>query len=315
MRGPVTVGIVSDGLSEAFCRERLIQPHISVVYGSDLRESRIIVKSRSRGNSVSPRMPGEYRLTRDGIRLRFNPAGPTIIETIREKSAGFWMRWLFHVALAREQAIRGLPTLHAAGLSTECGNVVVLGSSRSGKSTLCALALAQGARIVSDDLLLVDRNSRQEIEVVAMRDELHFRSPTDELLPAKLREQMQLAGSSTKRETHWVLQRKSQACFIDRGRVDAIWFTRIDRRRRNTVLTPVPVRLALARLISGSSPLFLSGRFPRERAASLPVLLDMAKTLPAFSLTLGRDLFQSPESLYARLMLTGLSMKPDSLDP
>jgi hypothetical protein len=224
------------------------------------------------------------------------------------------MHWLFHVALSREQAIRGRPTLHAAGLSTQRGNVVVLGASRSGKSTLCALGLAQGGGIVSDDLLLVDRNSRQEIEVVAMREELHFRSPTDELLPAELRERMQSSGSCTRREKHWVLQRQGQSCFMDRAQVDAIWFTRIDRRRRNTVVTPVPVRSSLAYLITGASPLFLSGRFPLERAASLPVLMHMAKTLPAFALTLGRDMFQSPESLYARLLHSGFSSNSDGLE-
>ncbi len=55
-------------------------------------------------------------------------------------------------------ALRGHTVLHASAVQVEAGVVAFVGDSGTGKSTVAALCCAAGARLVSDDVLRVERD-------------------------------------------------------------------------------------------------------------------------------------------------------------
>lgn len=54
-------------------------------------------------------------------------------------------------------ALRGHTVLHASAVEADAGVIAFVGSSGTGKSTVAALCCAAGARLVSDDVLRVER--------------------------------------------------------------------------------------------------------------------------------------------------------------
>jgi len=68
----------------------------------------------------------------------------------------FTLMNLLRAALAWRLPQRGAALLHAAGIVVERGAFLLVGSEGSGKSTWAALGERAGARVLSDDLVLVD---------------------------------------------------------------------------------------------------------------------------------------------------------------
>ncbi len=68
----------------------------------------------------------------------------------------FTLMNLLRAALAWRLPHRGAALLHAAGLVVDQGAFLLVGSEGSGKSTWAALGERAGARVLSDDLVLVD---------------------------------------------------------------------------------------------------------------------------------------------------------------
>ena len=104
-------------------------------------------------------------------------------------------------------------------------------------------------------------------------------------------------------ETKWTLARDGHAgAFQDAALPDVLWALRLDRRLQASRVRRLSQAEALAALIKGTNSLFLSERFPFERALLSPLLREMAETLPAFQVTLGRRLLREPEDELRRLV-------------
>jgi hypothetical protein len=88
---------------------------------------------------------------RCGIKLRGRPRsfGLSLVQ-------GYFIEPLLGIAAARADLV----LLPGAGIVARDGTVLVLGRSRSGKSTLSARALARGMPVLGDDQMLVDAGGR-----------------------------------------------------------------------------------------------------------------------------------------------------------
>lgn len=82
--------------------------------------------------------------------------------------------------LAFQLFLRGLPVLHASAVDVGDAAVAVVGNSGQGKSTVAALLCAEGARLITDDVLRVDvTDGRAEARLGAT--ELRLRKGADDL--------------------------------------------------------------------------------------------------------------------------------------
>lgn len=220
--------------------------------------------------------------------------------------AAFFSQWsyalerLFGYAVSHAFARQGGAIMHGAAFELDHRAVLALGLSRAGKSTLSALALRAGAQVVSDDTLLVGQDRDGCTRVEALREEMYLREPTQTLLPAALQAGLQptlLSG-----EHRWILDRSMAASFTRSIQPTLVLSTKVDRRLAATRFQPMAKTDVLAELIRAASPLFLSPRYPVERAAMLPVLMSLALRAPAFRVRLGRDLFATPDATFQRLL-------------
>ena len=207
---------------------------------------------------------------------------------------------LFGYAVSHAFARQGGAIVHGAAFELDHRAVLALGLSRAGKSTLSALALRAGAQVVSDDTLLVGQDRDGCTRVEALREEMYLREPTQTLLPAAL--QAGLQPTRIRSEHRWILNRDRAECFTRSIRPSLVLSTKVDRRLAATRIQPMAKTDLLAELIRAASPLFLSPRYPVERAALLPVLMSLALRAPAFRVRLGRDLFATPDATFQRLL-------------
>ena len=207
---------------------------------------------------------------------------------------------LFGYAVSHAFARQGGVYMHGAAFELGPQRILVLGLSRGGKSTLSALALRVGARVVSDDTLLASRDQEGHMRVEALRENLYLREPTQTLLPDAL--QAGLRPASFQGEHRWILDRSITASFTRSVQPSTVLCTTIDRRLKMTQVRPMAKADVLTELMRASSPLFLSPQYPVERAAMLLVLVGLAMNAPGFRVRLGHDLIGDPDATFHCLL-------------
>ena len=209
---------------------------------------------------------------------------------------------IFLKAISHALASQGGLTLHGASFKSAGFSPLILGDSRSGKSTLTTLALRMGAEVVSDDHLVLSKQDglgSSVFELESMRPDLHLRSPTHRLLPEPLASRLRPANFHG--EHRWILHHHLNPQFQCHTNPTVILCSMVDRNLKETEIQPMTPPGALAELMRSSSPLFLSAKFPQERAILMNLMLAVITRIPAFQLRLGRDLFDKPEQTFLRL--------------
>ncbi|MFM2005532.1 MAG: hypothetical protein RLZZ09_1187 [Pseudomonadota bacterium] len=210
--------------------------------------------------------------------------------------------WCFHAGVSQLLASQGAVFLHAcAFLDTDPSGILVVGESGAGKSTWAALDLRQGLKVVSDDCVMATRmTDTPGVEIRSLRGFLNFRQPTPDLLPAELAANLYPVRNTNPREYRLALADHPQYSPV--AMPDRLISCRVDRRLAQTRITAIPQPLLLAELIRASSSLFLSARYPQERAGMLPVLMALTRQMRGFRVRLGRDLFRDPDGTFQRLI-------------
>ena len=246
-----------------------------------------------------------HTITEQDSSLFLYPGDAQRLLTTRQsmKTRSQALQSLFMYAISHSLAIQGGLALHGAAFhqSPEF-TPLILGDSRSGKSTLTSLALRMGAKVVSDDHLLLSKTApsgRSVFELESMRPDLHLRSPTHRLLRDPLASRLRPANFNG--EHRWILPHHLNPQFQRRASPTVILCSTIDRELQETDIQPMPPPAALAEMMRCSSPLFLSAKFPQERAVLMDLISAMIASLPAFRLRLGKDLFDKPEETFQRL--------------
>jgi hypothetical protein len=208
---------------------------------------------------------------------------------------------LLEAALIHALAMGGYVVNHAAAFEVDGAELLVVGPSHAGKSTLSAAVLAAGGTVVSDDSVILGLSDDGTPSTGALRRDLWLREGSVELLPEALRARLWEASSFGERR--WALQRED---FADRFRTriqpGAVVLLRRDRRLRASRIRKVSSAEGLAGLIMTSSPLFLSGRYPVERERCMPGLLAVVNGVPCFEARMGNDLVDDPVTTVQRLV-------------
>ena len=270
--------------------------------------------SRGSAAGVTPRRrrPWRRHLRQDNEDLFVMPGGRLRIAPERKKALvewagtgvaadGFVAATMLESALIHALAMGGFVVNHAAALEVGGAGLLVVGSSRAGKSTLCAAALAAGGAVVSDDSVILGLDDEGVAMAGALRRNLWLRSGSVDLLPEGLR--ARLLETTSFGERRWGLERVAfPEIFQTRVRPKAIVLLRRDLRVREFALRRVSSADGLAALILASSPLFLSARYPVEREKCMPTLLALVNGTPCFEVRMGRVLVADPVAAVRRLV-------------
>ena len=255
------------------------------------------------GERPLERRHGEIHEERFGAwKARLAPGGRatvTAIATIAENPGD--RERAIDLCMTQALSLRGAVVVHGAAFAVGGRVVVAVGGSGSGKSTLTAAALRCGARVVSDDLVLVVRRGAGEVVIESLRRDLWFREAGAGALPVDLRRHLQpfdVDGVS-----RWRLASQDAAGSLIGALVPhRVWLLSIDRRLRNSRCSRADQATALAELIRGISGVFLGGRFRAERDNILAVLGGLVAKCPATRIRLGRDLVAEPAEAVSRLI-------------
>lgn len=238
-----------------------------------------------------------------GGTLRLRPAGGDTISCSLDRMSQRrgTLPLLLEMAVIHALALEGIPVFHGAGFTLGGEAVLALGRSGAGKTTLAAAALRAGGKVISDDSLIALRHRCGALAVQPFRRDLQVRRGSRRLFPRTIAPLLEpLTGAV---EPKWVLRREAAAsCFTDDVSLSGIWILSLDRRLRGCRISPLHQAEALVALIQGSSPLYLSDRYPRERAALLPLLRSLVEEVPAYGIRLGKALLEEPVAELERLL-------------
>ncbi len=247
---------------------------------------------------------GEDIVVMPGGRVRLAPGRPTAMVEWASTGAAvdrFVTTTLLETALIHALAVGGYVVNHAAAFELDGAALLAVGPSRTGKSTLCAAALAAGGMVVSDDSVILGLDDGGLPSAGALRRDLWLRDGSVELLPEALR--ARLWEGSSFGERRWGLERAAfPEVFRNMVRPQAIVLLHRDRRVKGYQLRRVSSAEGLAGLILASSPLFLSGRYPVERERCMPGLLALVNNVPCFEVRMGRALVEDSAATVRRLV-------------
>ena len=135
-----------------------------------------------------------------GGRVRLAPGRTkAVVEWLRADASadGFVATTLLETALIHGLAMGGYVVNHAAALAIGGAELLVVGPSRSGTSTLSAAVLDAGGAVVSDDSVILGLDADGAPSAGALRRDLWLREGSVELLPEALRARLWEAASST----------------------------------------------------------------------------------------------------------------------
>lgn len=199
------------------------------------------------------------------------------------------------LALAQQWARAGLCMLHAAGVVINERGHLLVGGKGHGKSTLSAATLAHGGKVVSDDWLLVGRDSGADLRMERLRGFIMLRqSWATERLQQRLDKPL---WPHTQRPRLLLASRSAPELLPATALVHAVW-----RLRRHggwparTTHRPVSPPETLAGLIAASVPLLYSRRFPVEHQLLNRTLAELTARLDAGLLHPGVDIVDPPSA-------------------
>jgi len=262
----------------------------------------IVLRTTGRAPGRLSRVPRpRYRPEREGDRIllpggsvwlsRKSPQAEVHHPRTDSSQGRFVTTMLMEFALAHAAAWNGHYVVHAAAVEMGARRWLVSAPSRHGKSTLAAAVLACGGRLVSDDSVVIGRDTEGRIVAGALRKDLSLRRGSLELLPDALRRKLCLCPSAL--ESRWVLAREHCDRFLLVSAPEGGLVWRRDRRRRRFVLERLNQAETMAHWIGAGSPLFVSRPSP-VRGPLLELLAEFAGRSVGLRVTMGRGLLERP---------------------
>ena len=181
----------------------------------------------------------------------------------------------------------GLHHVHGASLIDPRGRGwLIVGTSKSGKSTTTALLARNGWRFGTDDIAFLSASSTG-VDVVAWHDRLALRD--DATAPGAPEGGIALAGRN---KTGWFAEELGSA-WAGRVTPSVLAFPSVSADAPTSARALKPT-VALTRLMDSSPWVLLDSRFADEHLA---LMTRLVKQTRAWELSLGRDLFDDPHRL------------------
>jgi len=184
----------------------------------------------------------------------------------------------------------GIP-LHAAGFRLHGLNVVALGESGAGKSTLAAAAMQVGGGVISDDRMLLWKDSLSGGHILSrsLRGYMMLRKPSLALMSDH---SQQFSKRMASGEERWRLDLEPGCGGVFRP--DVILLLSESGRRYGSHLFAVSQALVYAAMLRGSSLWFFTHEAANCGGDTSGVLRSIVSAVPVMGLSVGSRLLDSP---------------------
>ena len=228
------------------------------------------------------------------VRLQSGAPGELLIEPGHRPEPRLLMPRGFTLLTGQQWARTGALPLHAAAFEIDGRGILALGRRGAGKSVLSMAMLAAGARLVSDDWVLLAHDGHGRPVAERLRGFFMLRRGwAAEQLLAQLPTLPFVSGAGTK--THFRLTRGDDPRFPTACRIDEFWLLQRPRAGRTgptrwQTLSPTH---ALAYLIESSIALLFGRDFPHERCAALTTLKQLLARVTCRQVATGTDMIES----------------------
>lgn len=233
--------------------------------------------------------------------LRSGCPGKVLVESGHRLSEDLLQPQSLYLLLAQQWARAGLMLVHGAAFEFEGHGVLALGDRGAGKSVLTMAALAAGAKVVSDDWVMVGADADGTVRCERLREFLMLRHGLahDRLLSALPGLQPLPLSSRPKSVVRMQEQpAELQAHFTTTCRIDRFWLL----QRRRTGRMPHSERIpatsadALSAVIRATMPLFFSRTFEHEAKRLRATAGRLATQIGASQVRTGTDILENPSS-------------------
>lgn len=185
----------------------------------------------------------------------------------------------------------GRQFVHGAVVGTRDGGVLIAGRGGSGKSTMALSAVLKGMLYVGDDYCLISFEETPQARSIYSSAKLHGRNLAR--LP-ELRELVTNADQLESEKGVLLLHERFAGQIVDRLPLRAIVVPALTGLEVLPEFQPCPRASALAAL--GPSTLL---QLPGSRPEALRAMAELARSVPAFTLTLSTNLAANAEKLRA----------------
>jgi len=248
------------------------------------------------GNATEKDLP-------DG-RVLLEPGGPGRLEV--EEHHGLLDALVpqsLYLLLSHQWAQAGVMPIHGAALEGQGRGILVLGGKASGKSTLTAAALVAGARVISDDWLLLGPDLEGTPRVERLRQFLMLRESwaTDQI--RALLPEIPFKPNARRPKAAFTIPADNPS-FPTGASIQSIWI--LDRPRTGRALEsrirPLNKSECLGRLIEASMPLLYSAGFPVEKKALMATASTVLGNCQCYQVQAGTDLITEPRETWGRLV-------------
>jgi len=260
------------------------------------------VTARLAGQSELPDSKLHEQNLEDGrAMLHSGQPGTVMVETGHQLSEELLQPQSLYLLLAQQWARAGLMLVHGAVFEFEGHGVLALGDRGAGKSVLTMAALAAGAKVISDDWVMLGSDADGTVRAERLREFLMLRHglACDRLLAAL----PDLRPTALRNRPKSVVRMEEQpaelqAHFTTTCRIDRFWLL----QRRRTGRMPHSERIpatsadALSAVIRATMPLFFSRTFEHEAKRLRATAGRLATQIGASQVRTGTDILENPSS-------------------
>lgn len=216
--------------------------------------------------------------------IRFRPmTGSTLwlADSVAEDS--FYFKSLLQALLTHAAAIGGSAAMHSGLIEWRGRGYLLIGNSRSGKSSLCMFSLLCGARLVSDDVVMLARDG-QRFAGRGFRAYSLLRPSTYEALPGSL-QRLTTTVTAEEGTKHLLRLERLGERVLERCTIDAIVLPTVgtvadDVNGTGYVLATVSKSVTIARLMQCLDNRALLPGLVAERAAVSELIVALVRALP-----------------------------------
>ncbi len=266
------------------------------------------IRAPRRGRRYAGPRPGQ---TFDLAAIRFQPMrGSTLWLSDRIPKDSNYVAQVILPLITHACATLGNGLVHSALIEYEGHGILLPGAGLSGKSSLSFFAMQCGARLVTDDLVLLGSGSRAPTGR-GLRSNFLLRARTQALLPESLRSGGQKVNFGSEFKYRYPRAALGEHA-IGEAPLAAIVFPSIDpdgapARAPGYRLASMAKSEAMARLMRCVDTTVLMPGLDAERAAVTRSMVSLSRALPCFSLTHGPAFLDDPIAATRTLLETILS--------
>ena len=211
-------------------------------------------------------------------------------------------------SLSHALASCDLLPVHACAFSWAGRGFLVVGPSRSGKSTLAAAILKIGGRLCSDDAVILSRRELGRLEATWFRRSLLFRTSTEGALPKEILLRTRKVWDQVANENRLRLDRERIPTLVTNTiEPTVMWLLEPHYNRRKSTVSRATQAEALACLLAESLPIYaMAGQSSETSRAWIRTLVALVASMPAMRIETARDFFDVPEPVVLDWLKLGI---------